>query len=295
MTTTTETEGDLRPDLRRRAWISAGAALLACSVALTWAVAGTWVVMGLLGLIFGVGLAFSARHTSRREAGDTSHVQAGGSGSAPAATGSSGVPGDLLVRGLRHDLPLVVGLCRILPSGGLPQAGLLAEHTYVLTDALRQVLSQDAAAGPASLALDHAAVAAQVGEVDRRTGRLYSAERPGGLDHLDWHLARLWVLAEEYFAEGNLGSSAVLAWPRSSSHRRRARILAWAATATGTPVAAVRSGQALRTRAWLRGGIAWRARRRARRLWGSGTTATDTAKSTPRRERVPARAGRGAA
>ena len=294
MTTTTETEADLRADLRRRAWVSAGAVLLACSVGLAWAVAGTWVVMGLLGLIFGVGLAFSARHTSRPETSDASQRREGSRGPAPAARGPSSPPTDLLVQGLRHDLPLVVGLCRILPSGGLPQAGLLADHTYVVADALRQVLSQDADAGPASLALEHAAVAAQLVEVDRRTGRLYSAERPGGLDHLDWHLARLWVLSEEYFAEGDHGTSTCPAWSRSLSHRCRARVLAWAATATGTPVAAVRPGQALGTRAWLRGGIAWRARRRARRLWGSGVIASTPAKTTPRSERVPARA-RGAA
>ncbi|HET6964537.1 MAG TPA: hypothetical protein VFH58_07160 [Acidimicrobiales bacterium] len=294
MTTTTNTETDVRSDLRRRAWVSAGAALLACSVALTWAVAGTWVVIGLLGLILGVGLAFSARHTSRPEASDTRHRPRAGSGTAP-DTGASPVPTDLLVRGLRHDLPLVVGLCRILPSGALPQAGLLAEHTYVVADALRQVLSLDGERHPASLALDHAAVAAQLGEVDRRTGRLYSADRPGGLDHLDWHMTRLWVLSEEYFTEVDPGSSTRLAWPRSFSHRRRARILAWVATATGTPVAAVRSGQTLRTRAWLRSGIARRARRRARRLWGYDTKTTSAAKATPRPERVPARTGRGAA
>lgn len=294
MTTTTDNESDLQSDLRRRAWVSAGAALLACSVVLTWAVAGTWVVMGLLGLIFGVGLAVSARHTSGLEA-RTDHANGERGGTRPATTAAppASVATDLLVRGLRHDLPLIVGFCRILPSGGLPQGGLLAEHTSVVTDALRQVLARGPA-GPAALALDRAAVATQLGEVDRRTSRLYSAERPGGLDHLDWHLARLWVLTEEYLADGGPEDGHRLVWPRSVSHRRRARILAWSAIATGTSVASVRRGQALRTRAWLRCGTARRARRRARRLWGSGPAASAPGPAR-RDEHGPARVGRGAA
>lgn len=264
MTTTAPTNVHVRLEHRRPAWVYAGVALLAGSVGLTWTLAGSWAALILLVLIGGATLALRSRRTRHPER--TDDVVATETGNTPAGEGMSSA--DLLVSGLRRDLPRMAGLCRSLPSGGLPRAGLLAEHTCVVTDALRQLLVSDAAGAPQSSTLQRAEVAAQLVEVDRRAGRLHSSERIGGLDDLDWHLARLAVGVDEYGGDRHLPSRVPVAW--SVSHRRRARILAWAAAANGIPMGRVGDKEALLTRVWLRTGISRRARRRAARLWGLG-------------------------
>lgn len=262
MTTTTDNQVSARSDVHHPAWVYAGAVLLAGSVGLTWLLAGTPVGLTLTAVILGAGGVLRSRQAQRR-AGD-------GDGTALPAPAETDRPevatAGLLLHGLRHDLPLMAGLCRNLPSGGLPMAGVLAEHTYAVTDALGQLLRSDAASGPASPSLEYTEALAQLAEVDRRVGRLHSSERLGGLDDLDWHLARLAVAVDEYGSERDSGAGPVL-W--SVGHRRRARILAWAAAANGMPVGGLARREAWRTRAWLHLGISRRARRRAARLWGA--------------------------
>jgi hypothetical protein len=302
--TTTHTNAVIaaRSGLRRRAWTSTGVALLAVAVALTWAVGGTWVTMALLGMLTGVALASSVRHTSRmdRRAHGSDHRRSSGIGGPNALLGSdrSGV----LARAVRRELPLMVALCQQLPSGGLPRAGLLAEHTYVAADVLRHLLGHDCSGGATELALERAAVTAQLSEVSGRTGRLYAADRPGGLDHLDWHLARLWVLTEEYLAAGSCGDchpdglgGTRVTWSPEVGHLARARVLAFTAVASGADLGSLRRGQALRTRAWLRAGTALRARRRAGRLWGPQHSSRTGSTSAARPARSSALSGRGAA
>lgn len=259
MTSTTAAERFTADELRPRAWVVVGAVLLAGSIGITWVLAGVWIGLGFLSLMLGVGLTLGARRLPPRPR--LSPRSADGV-LAPAAV--AGVSVDLLETGLRHDLPLMAGLCRGLPSGGLPKAGLLAEHTYVVVDAVRQMMgSAVSPGGPTELA--QVAVADQLSEVERRAGRLYSSERLDGLDDLDWHLARLWVVVDDYLS-GSERAPSPIRW--CVGHRRRARVLAWSATAAGVPMGRLLGGLELRTELWLLSGIAWRARRRARRLWG---------------------------
>lgn len=263
MTTTTDSQVSVRSDLRPPAWVYAGVALLAGSIGITWVLAGMPAGLSLMALIAGAAWVLRSRQ-ARGRAGDGDRTVL----PAPARVGRPDMATtDLLVNGLRHDLPRMAGLCRSLPSGGLPAAGTLAEHTYAVTDALGQLLRSDAPAGAGSPSLEHAGVLAQLAEVDRRAGRLHSSERTGGLDDLDWHLARLAVAVDEYGAEREAAGGPVL-W--SVGHCRRARILAWAAAANGVPAGRVGRREAWPTRAWLHLGISRRARRRAERLWGPG-------------------------
>lgn len=196
----------------------------------------------------------------------------------------------LIVDALRHDLPLIVGACGRLPCGGLPQAGLLANHCWVVADAIDCLLVSDGRRyGNDALAAERAALTSHLTQVTERVDRLYSAERPGGLDRLDWHLACLRLAADQYLDAADrisvaLGSATradegscnglsgvehvpTISWPAGWGHRQRARMLAWAAAATGAGVADISRREPLATRAWLRLGVARRARRRVSILW----------------------------
>jgi hypothetical protein len=266
-TTTAATRRRFGHELRPRAWVLGGTIFLAGSIAITGAVAGVWAGLGLTALVLGGGLTLRSRRSPRQP-----YSPSGSIGSSVTLVGTPGASVDLLAAGLRHDLPMMAGLCRWLPSGGLPQAGLLAEHTYVVLDAVRQVMGSEVSPGGSS-GLEAAAVVDQLAEVERRVGRLYSSELPGGLDDLDWHLARLWVVVDEYLS-GPGPARGPIDW--SLSHRRRARVLAWSASAVGVAAGSVLHGQDLRTRLWVRSGNARRARRRAGRLWGSESRAFGT-------------------
>lgn len=191
----------------------------------------------------------------------------------------------LIAKALRHDLPLIVLACQRLPCGGLPQAGLLADHCWVVADAIECLLRSDERIyGYDTLAGERAALRTHLARVTERADRLYSAERPGGLDRLDWHLACLRLAADQYLdgfdridaGEGAAGTvnarsrtkpvparhTAAIDWPAAYGHRRRARVLAWAAVATGAPVASISREESPATRVWLHLGVARRARMR---------------------------------
>ncbi|HEX5268233.1 MAG TPA: hypothetical protein VFW24_15815 [Acidimicrobiales bacterium] len=317
MTSYQSNEASIRADLRHRATVSAGVGLLTFSAILTWVVAGTWVALGLLGLLAGAALAWSAGRTSRLESRREADIAEPTAERIPAglAVGPGQIdPGDevdrhdVLERALRHDLPLMVNLCQGLASGGLPQAGLLAEHTYVVSDAVRRLLAEDDLGHPAgsgagfeALAAERAAVAAQLCEVAGRAERLYTADRPGGLDHLDWHLARLWVVLDDYLAvrrdrEDNedgraRDASGINRECPAMPSRRRARLLAWSAVASGAELSALRAGEPAMTRTWLRLGMDRRARKRAVRLFGRAATEHRSTR-TPAGRRAPASSGR---
>lgn len=198
---------------------------------------------------------------------------------------SQKVPRELIVHGLRHDLPLMVLSCQRLPCGGLPAAGLLADHCNVVIDALEFLLESDGRNfGLDSLVDERSWVVDQLGQVADRVDRLYSAERPGGLDHLDSHLARLRIAVDRYLEASNRleidhpglndtdetpigrrtrGVSANRVWAAGYGHCRRARLVAWATVASGIRPNRVGCDQPLATRAWLRLGVVRRARRRA--------------------------------
>lgn len=182
----------------------------------------------------------------------------------------------LFAEALRHDLPLMVRTCQRLPCGGLPQAGLLAEHCRVVADAMQHLLDFDAQVdGAGALATERDVLTAQLSQVVDRIDRLYSAERPGGLDRLDWHLANLCVATEDYlrFSDGTWlvgpsipGEGEAMA---ALGHRSGARTLAWAAVACDLEPKEVTAKQPLATRAWLALVASRHARHRAQKLWGS--------------------------
>jgi hypothetical protein len=70
----TRTGADLHP----RTWVSAGAALVACSLAISWMVAGTWVIVTTAGLICVVGVSVwlreGRRHPSDEYRSTTPHA-----------------------------------------------------------------------------------------------------------------------------------------------------------------------------------------------------------------------------
>lgn len=181
----------------------------------------------------------------------------------------------LFARGLRHDLPLMVRTCQRLPCGGLPQAGLLAEHCRVVADAMQHLLDLDAQVdGAGVLRPEQDVLTAQLSQVVERMDRLYSAERPGGLDRLDWHLANLCVTTDDYLRisertqfAGTSAPGAGAAMP-DYGPRSSARVLAWAAVACDLEPNEVTVEQPLATRAWMALGVYRRARHRAEALWG---------------------------
>lgn len=150
---------------------------------------------------------------------------------------------------LLHDLAVVPALARALPVGGLPRAGGLAEHCYVLCEALgheieyRSRMEHPSHFEPAPIgstgpvtASERTETAAALERVLSRLDRLYSAERPGGLDHIDDHLASLQRAAKAYFKSARPGNPPPGAeiddsWWQGMGLRQRARIVAWAITA----------------------------------------------------------------
>lgn len=191
---------------------------------------------------------------------------------------------EVLTVAILSDLRVMPTLARDLPSGGLPQAGYLAEHGYVICDALGHHLAhQTSATAPGEDKTDeqatapdaHAMVTAALGDVLCRLERLYSAERPGGLDHIDEHLAHLYRTANAYLRRppppgGPTTTSRDIhtdparpSWWDGLGHRQAARILAWAMTASGEPSPGVLAAQALPVRLLLHLGYNRRAARRA--------------------------------
>lgn len=172
---------------------------------------------------------------------------------------------DLLRSALLRDLPAMARLAAELPTGGLPRAGHLADHGYVVCEALEQHLRHTAqpdrqepgeGAGGADLA-------AALGETRGRLDRLYSSERPGGLDHIDIHLSRLHAAAKRYFAApGPGGAGSSQRWWSGWGPRQRARTLAWALAGSSGGAGPLVRSQPIATRVLLR---LWYGRRAAAR------------------------------
>lgn len=266
-----------------------------------WEMAGRWAMLAVIAALLASACLWSSRRGARSFPGA---IAVRGAVPAPTAKGLTDLdtPGwvDLLHRSLRHDLPLMVALSRDLPSGGLPAAGLLARHCYLLSEALARHLDfeetlsaalaaradSDTAHRPPGLNAERTNVEMQLAAARLRFGRLYSAELPGGLDGIDFHLARLWVATEDYLAQIEQGllpearslirenPGSLSSWWDGLSHRGRARILAWVIVATNVRPQEASVGQPAPTRWLLYLGTLGSARRRAARLWSGSAPAS---------------------
>lgn len=166
---------------------------------------------------------------------------------------------ELLNTALLDDLAGMARIAHRLPVGGLPIAGRLAEHGYVVCGILAHHVGT-ADAPPPGTDRDH--LVAAIEEVQCRLGRLYSAERPGGLDHIDAHLTRLYEAVRPFLRDAGRPRPASSWWAGLDS-RRRARFVAWFAVATGDAARPLVAVQPWKIRLLLRLGYRRRAATRA--------------------------------
>ncbi len=214
----------------------------------------------------------------------------------------------LLRAALLHDLPAMAAIAQQLPVGGIPRAGHLAchplappeshpnraasdhrtclcvgdlgaQHSQVVCDALEQHLHHQerrSAQPHIDSEPERAKLVRALRETQRRLDRLYTSERPGGLDNIDVHLARLHAAVKDHLApqvsaeRSAAGPSAVTApdqgWWAGLGNRQRAKILAWALVATRGRAHPLLAGQPIATRGLLRFWYQRRAAIRASRL-----------------------------
>jgi len=166
---------------------------------------------------------------------------------------------ELLTAALLDDLAGMTRITRKIPVGGLPIAGRLAEHGYVVCGVLAHHIDSVGTSPPE---MDRDTLVAALEEVESRLGRLYSAERPGGLDHIDAHLTHLYETARHCLRNGN-GPWPTASWWEGLNSRQRARTVAWLQVALGDAVRPLLNDQPWKTRALLRLGYRKRAATRA--------------------------------